>query len=322
MTEKHYLVINPNCHQGKGRERWQSISTTVKKQLPASVIEMVLENGLTLEKDLLPLLRSNNVHYIYSAGGDGGIHYLVNLLMKSPDINLDHVHLGAIGLGSSNDFLKPVFEKINDIPVRIQYKNGSLKSDVGKVEYKDKNGNELCEYFIINASMGVTATANYNFNHPDKLLRYLKSNFTSLAIVYAALKTIFTYKNINCKLSFNKKVIDSPVANINLLKIPYVSGSFHYSDHLRPDDGDLGLHICLDINKWELLQVLYRLAKGIFTNSPKTLSDRVSSFEISSDEPIIFECDGETFQSEQIHVSLIPSAIKLIKIDHHESPHY
>ena len=313
MFERHYLVVNPNCHQGKGGERWAAIRQQVKEQLPKDVIEIILENGISLEKELLPLLDSGNAHYIYNAGGDGGMHYLVNLLMKSTEVNLDHIHIGAIGLGSSNDFLKPFAAKIKDIPVSIQYKYGSLKSDVGKVGYIDQDGNPQTEYFIINASMGVTATANYNFNHPDRLLRYLKANFTNLAILYTAIKTIFTYNNMACTLEFNNSSIVSPVANINLLKIPFVSGSFRYSDSIAPNDGTFGLHICLDISKWELLQVLYRLGKGVFINGPKTLSDRVNSFTISSKKPIVFECDGETFLSEHIQVSLIPSKIQIIK---------
>jgi diacylglycerol kinase (ATP) len=313
MSEKHYLVINPHCHQGRGRERWAAISKQVKEQLPKDVIEIILENGTSLEKDLKPLLDSGTTHYIYNAGGDGGMHYLVNFLMKSSELNLEHVHIGAIGLGSSNDFLKPFAAKIRGIPVSIQYKYGSVKSDVGKVEYSNQNGTPQTEYFIINASMGVTATANYNFNHPDPLLRYLKANFTNLAILYTAIKTIFTFNNIVCNLEFNNTNILSPVANVNLLKIPFVSGSFHYSDAIAPNDGKFGLHICLDLNKWKLLQVLYRLGKGVFINGPKTLSARVNSFAISSTKPIVFECDGETFLSERIQVSLIPSKIQIIK---------
>jgi diacylglycerol kinase (ATP) len=306
------IVINPFCHQGQGWKRWNSIKNEVLKLLPVSTIEIVLEKEMQLEQVLLPLLQTTSSTYIISAGGDGSMHYLVNFLLSYSGIDLNTITLGAIGLGSSNDFLKPFNNKINNIPVRIDISSSVKNHDVGLATYYDEYNQYKEQYFIVNASFGVTATANWNFNNPGKILKFLKSNFTGGAILYTAVTTILQHKNINCKIKFDGTEMSMNVSNINILKIPFVSGSFWYNQIINADDGELGLNICRDMNKIELLKILTRLEKGKFSTTEKTISEKIQSFQLSSANPVIFECDGETELANQVSISVMPGAIKIL----------
>ena len=155
------------------------------QRLPSDCKEVVLEKGVTLKELLQPHLGQKERTLIVSAGGDGSVHYLVNHLLKDGKEYASNVTLGAIGLGSSNDFLKPFGEKIKGIPVRINYSKGTLLHDTGMVTYMDDANLEQRKFFIVNASVGVTAKANWNFNNPDYFLRFLKKQKTSSTIVYA-----------------------------------------------------------------------------------------------------------------------------------------
>lgn len=313
MNEACFLIINPHCHQGQGWRRWLSIKEEVLRRLPTDSKCLVLEPGARLEDLLLPLLQEDRPNLLISAGGDGGVHFLVNTLMHSCPAPIDNIVLGAIGLGSSNDFLKPFENRINKIPVRINYQGEVCWHDLGLLTYLDKAGNTQNQYFVINASFGVTAEANWNFNNPDRILQYLKSHFTDLAILYTAVKTILTYRNTTCQLQYNELEQQVAVSNINVLKIPYVSGSLRYSQDILPDDGQLGLNLCLNMTKLELLQILNQLGQGRFNLGQKTISTYTRSFQISADAPLVFECDGETAQSTHIEIGVLSRAIQIIK---------
>ncbi|MEP7376657.1 MAG: diacylglycerol kinase family protein [Chitinophagaceae bacterium] len=311
MYQSTYIIINPNCHQGRGWKRWLSIKNDVLKQIP-SAKELVTENGIDLNDQLSGLLQSNNEICLISAGGDGSIHYLVNMLLRSGGTGTPKVTLGAIGLGSSNDFLKPFQSTIKNIPVRINIAKPTLLHDAGRVLYTDEKNIRKEKFFIVNASFGATAQGNWNFNNPGKLLKWLKKNSTAAAINYTAITTILSYNNSFCSMSFNGEEKYTAISNINILKIPYVSGSLHYKQAILPDDGKLGLNICINMSKRELLQTLFNLEKGRFIETEKKISTYTDSFHLVSKTPIVFECDGETEKATDVQVSVIPQAIKLL----------
>jgi len=303
-----FIVINPHCHQGKGWMRWKSIRSQVIGQLPLAK-EMVTESIADLAVQLHPILSTDQQSCIISAGGDGSIHQIANMLLERNEP--DKHRLGAIGLGSSNDFLKPFRSFVGNIPVRIRTDSITLQ-DAGEINYIDQAHINQKRYFIINASMGVTAEGNWHFNNPGKVLTRIKQINTQAAITYTALKTILSYRNKAVRVHFNGTELLIGLSNINLLKVPYVSGSFHYQQNILPDDGVLGLNICANMSTWELVRTLMSLEKGKFHTGPRRISTLVDQFQICSATPIIFECDGETAESTDIRVSVLPQAIQLL----------
>lgn len=225
----------------------------------------------------------------------------------------DNHLIGAIGLGSSNDFLKPFHTFIKDVPVRINLNEPYQLQDVGLVKYIDENNIQKVKYFIINASFGITAEGNWKFNQPDIILKWLKKTNTEFAINYAAISSILGYRNKKMTFGYNDIQKTEFISNINILKTPYVSGSLCYRQNIHPDDGSLGLNICLNMNKTALLHTLLKLEKGIFVTNAKKLSTLVTQFDLKSNIPVIFECDGETEKVYQVKISVIPKAIRILK---------
>ena len=283
------------------------------KRLPSAEAEIVLEKGVNLTEVLPALLSSDEKLCFVSAGGDGSVHYLVNHLLTTPRNSTQQVTLGAIGLGSSNDFLKPFGEKIRNIPVRINRSGGSFLHDVGVATYRDEAGCLQKKYFIVNASLGVTAQANSNFNNPGTTLKFLKKHFSSGAILYTAVSTILSHKNTPFHLKYNDTELMVSISNINILKLPYVSGSFFYNQDISRDDGQLGLNVCMNMTKRELLYVLGKLQKGKFPAFEKTISVFTNNVSLTADESFVFECDGETEKATSLHVTILPNALSVLK---------
>lgn len=312
MDRKTLILINPRCHQGRGWKRWLMVRNEVAEALKSRPAEFVLEPGVELSTELPPLLESGQYKFLVSAGGDGSMHCLVNTLLKSPTISRERFSLGAIGLGSSNDFLKPFNTKIKNIPTRINLHSSINQHDVGLAKYYDAKNEYKDQYFIVNASFGITASANWNFNNPGLLLKFLKSNFTASAIFYTAVSAILRHKNFNCCLKYNSKQIVLTASNINILKVPFISGSFWYDQKISHDDGKLGLNICKNMDKMDLLKILSQLEKGKFSLGKKTIRETIHSFHLTSAVPVIFECDGETSMANNVSITIIPRAINVL----------
>lgn len=270
MPTKYAVLVNLDANNGRAARRWESIAAEVALRLPPGT-RVISFHPPTDLKPILKALLQEGVQGFVSAGGDGSANFLLNLLLRETGEDARPLILGGIGLGSSNDFIKPKQHFLQGLPTRLETQTASLV-DVGKAEFRDTSGEWKVQYFIANASLGVTAEANWFFNHGDWFVQFTKDRWTDLAIVYAALRTIMRFKNFQAILAFEREVLETKLSNLAVLKSPYVSGSFHFDDPVQRDDGFFGLNACLDMKKTELLGVLAGLAKGHFRGRPKTLS--------------------------------------------------
>jgi diacylglycerol kinase family enzyme len=310
MPTKYAVLVNLAANNGRAARRWESIAAEVVLRLPLDTQVISFRPPTDIKPKLNGLLQAGIQGFV-SAGGDGSANILLNQLMRQTGENARQLTLGGIGLGSSNDFIKPKQHFLKGLPTRLEVQNASLV-DVGKAEFRDGNGDWQTQYFIANASLGVTAEANWFFNHGDWFLRVTKDRWTDLAIVYAALRTIIRFENFHATLTFEQEKLETKLSNLAILKSPYVSGSFHFDDPVQRDDGFLGLNVCLDMKKTELLGVLAGLAKGRFRGRPKTFSIAKKDLSVQTQTPVALEMDGEIYQTTEVRFPVIPKAIRLM----------
>ena len=303
------LFVNLDANGGRAAKRWEKIAAEVEHTLPQGSRIATFCPPTNIEPLVKAALEDGFQGFI-SAGGDGSANFLLNLLMRETGENARHLWLGGIGLGSSNDFIKPKAHFIHDLPTRLDWEN-TMAVDVGKAAMLDAAGNWQTRYFIANASLGVTAEANWRFNHGDAFIRFFKNRWTDLAILYTAVRTIWAFRNFPAQLIFEEKTYETTLSNLAVLKSPFVSGSFRFDDPVERDDGFLGIDICLDMGKLELLGTLVGLAKGRFRDRPKTMSLATKHLTVRMDRPVAIEMDGEVFQTAEVQFSVISKALNL-----------
>lgn len=304
------VLVNLDANNGRAAQRWESIASEIMALLPPNPFIIKFHLPTDLESILNDLLADGYKVFV-SAGGDGSANFLLNLLMRFSGEDARHFWLGGIGLGSSNDFIKPKQHSLGGLPTRLDHQNARLV-DVGKVEFLDPLGEWHTRYFITSASFGVTAEANWFFNHDDGFIRFTKNRWTDLTIIYAALCAILRFQNYPASLTLEQETLELKLSNLTVLKSPYVSGSFHFDDTVQRDDGFFGLNVCMDMKKIELLGVFAGLAKGRFRGRPKTLSLAVKKLSVRMQAPVAMEMDGEVFQTSQAEFSVLPKAITLM----------
>ena len=310
IVQKIAVLVNENARQGKAAAIWQQARGAILANLFPSTEELRFTEPPNIESCLRELIASG-VNCFISAGGDGSVNTLLNGLMALRGRGAPPFFIGGIGLGSSNDFLKPFGGKIEGLPVRIDIQNARL-ADVGSVVFENENSGTIQQFFIANASLGVTAAANYYFNHPGFLLKKLKQNWTGGAIILAALRTIMCWKNEPIRLIINEKGENVLLSNLAIIKNPHVSGDFKYDQSIEQDDGWLGLNYCVGMNKIELLKTLADLSKGRFHDRPKRFSLMVKQLSIQADKLLALETDGEVQLAKNIHFEIVPKAVYLL----------
>jgi diacylglycerol kinase family enzyme len=303
------VLINKNSGGGTAERKWNLVYPQLN--LNGSTKTYFVGANDSSNEFILEALNEGKTDFVI-AGGDGSINYFLNHLLNlaDPEI-LKEVKIGAVGIGSSNDFHKPFRSKniVEKIPFKLNFKD-AIHRDVGCLIF-EKDSKTFKKYFLINASLGITAKGNNFFNNPDLILRFLKKINTQSAITYAAIKNIFTYKNFKVTMESNNESFTANVSNLGILKSPFFTGKLRYQSDPLPNNGLFDIHLYESLSKVKLLQLFYNLSKGISDTSLNKKFWRTDRITISSDKEFAVEFDGEVITTKSVEFSIIPRLIKV-----------
>ncbi len=306
-----HVFLNPTCHFGKGLEKWEKILPEMQQSLSFTYDELPSPESLD---DLLEKRITNGEKVFIAAGGDRTVNLLASALMKREGTNGPFI-LGAIGLGGSNDFHKPfsAYTEINGIPARLNWKE-AIPSDIILVQYRGARGNLLTRYSVINCSIGITAQANAFFNSRSPLVERIRQRSVEASVIYCALRTLFSYKNIPLTLMLNaEKTKKVRLTNLGVIKNPHFAGGFCYGTEIMPDDGKLGIHLAFNMRKWEVLKTMISLYKHNFPRNAKTDTWITPELTVECDNPFALEIDGEVVSTHFVRFDLMHKALRMCR---------
>lgn len=304
------ILLNKKACAATAYLKWNRI----KNLIPNLVGKYILIQSNEYSAQLLLNQFQNGERKFIAAGGDGTVNFLVNTLFANLEYEqFSTIQFGALGLGSSNDFHKPFCKNkfIANIPCKLDFDN-SYYQDLGKLLWVDEQNVIHNNYWINNSSVGVTAEANFLFNNSGKVLTTIKSINTNQAILYTAVKTILTYKNILVDLLYDEQLFSNiKLTNLGIVKNPNFSGSFCYNSPYAKNSGLFNLHICENMNKAQTLNVLYHLSHQKFIGLKNTKSIKAKAAKIVAKDSFAVEYDGEVIKTNQVEFSLIKNGIFL-----------
>jgi len=301
------VFLNPNCSFGEGASKWEKVKKQLRERIGDFDTEVITSPGEIYHQILKAV--TNDDYRLIAAGGDGTVNLILNAIMKLDDPSI--ITLGAVGLGSSNDFHKPVdpAATIGGIPVRTDFRN-AFRYDVIEVKYLDPDGSENIRYCLINASIGITAEGNAIFTSGGHLLKMIQRLSVETAITLSAIKAIITFRDIACRLKISESEFDAEVSNLGVIKNPHFTGKLCYDTKIEPDDGTIGINLCTDLNLLERINILTALYKHHFSGLPKTRCWKSSSLKVTSNRIFTLEMDGEIVRASIAEFNVIPKKVR------------
>jgi len=303
------IFVNPVCRYGRGRRIWALVEPALHQRFGGFDAEEI-RSVEGFESQVSTALATGERVFI-AAGGDGTVNLLLNTLLNFGATG-DDVILGAVGLGSSNDFHKPFRPEsfVERIPVRMDWQN-AVACDVIAVRYQNGGDGFSRRYCLINASIGLTAEANALYNSRPRSIALVQRISHEAAVVTSALQTIARYRNISAELSLEHQPAEPfRVTNLGVIKNPHFAGGLCYDTAIRPDDGQLGVNLCAGMTKWEAVMTLLRLYRKDFAGHPKTYSWLAGEFGLKSKTPFALEMDGEVVKTDRAVFNVLPGLMR------------
>ena len=294
------MIIIVNTHAGGGRatRRWAS----VRAEMDAAAMEGTAFLNRTMPEllELVHMRYARGERTFIAAGGDGTVNSMVNALVERPggagpahSDTLGHVSVGAVGLGSSNDFHKPRRRRsmLHGIPVAIDASR-TLPRDAVSVDITD-SGQTRTRWFMINGGFGITAAANTRFNGGGPLLRFLKQLSTPAAILLAIVRTLLSLRDLRLSItSGDGEAATHSVTNLAVLKSPWVSGSLSFPAAWTAP-GMMGVVQLSHARRAYIVRFLLDLLRGRCVPSSRCTHFLTPTLTVASATPVALEIDGE-----------------------------
>jgi diacylglycerol kinase family enzyme len=303
------VLLNPRARGGRGSQLWESIEPSLPAELETNVV--LLDDAGDWSRQIQEASRGG-VRAFIAAGGDGTVHALINaLFQREPEeaVVARELVIGAVGLGSSNDFHKPL-EFAADIPKKLSF-DDPRKRDVGRVILRSGDEDTSVRYFLVSASLGATAEGNAYFNAGRGLVGKVKGRFPSLGIAGAVLRTIVTHEPGAATFHEGPPGIgECSLSNLNVLKVPYVSGTLHYDLPVGAADGLLTAGLWVDMGPFGLASTIASLARGRYVESPKKLQWQAPVIELELPKSGPVELDGELYEADRVRFEVLPAAVR------------
>jgi len=322
------IFVNPRAGGQTAGDKWSDLRHDVLRRL-GPFTEIRSEDRSGLEDAVAYSYRHGERRFI-AAGGDGTVNAVLNALMRFAEKpGFAQTALGAIGIGSSNDFHKENRSPLSAaMPYRIDFTRVRAH-DVGRIDARCA-GTSVRRYFLVNASLGVTAEGNALFNRESGLISWLKRIHPGAAIPWAALSAIFRHVNAEMVVSFDSNDGEgaSPVSsggrrvrlsNLSVMKNPNISGGLRAGVRVACDDGRLGVWMEEGLSRIALLKLFLSLATGKGPTSGGYASGGSStvgmyrSVKVRGNAPFPLEYDGEVMFPSEAAFSIIPGALEVCR---------
>lgn len=299
MTAPAFVLLNPAARGGTGGQRFARLRPDLEARFRIRTVPLDRDGAwiLALRRAL-----TGGTRRVIAAGGDGTVHALANALLDL-DAPRDTV-LGALGLGSSNDYHKPVRKRIRGVPARLDVAAATPRDLL--VARWEQAGVPRREAVVVSASVGLVACANARFNEGDWLLDRLKRRWPPAAIAYAALATLVRQPALRARIELPTSRWRGRLASLSILETPHLSGSLHYDLPAAPDDAAVTVAVIERGPRRRLVRTLIGLRRGRFDGAPGTHHWVAPRLRVQLDEPAPLELDGELRTARAVCFHVLP----------------
>ncbi|MBC8645746.1 MAG: hypothetical protein H7X85_01175 [Thermoanaerobaculia bacterium] len=307
-TPRAFVLINRAAAQGEASRRYERVRELLATSFALEEAEM--DRAGKWQTDLGSALRSGRRVFL-AAGGDGTVNAVASALFaRREEVPLSRVTLGAVGLGSSNDFHKPLGRVVRGIPVRIDLGRAALR-DVVRASCEDGQGVVTERIFLVSASVGVAAAANALFNAPGRIGRVVKRRSVNMAVLIAAIRAILRHDGIPAVLRTRDSIERVQISNLSVSKTPHLSAGLRFEGPVAPDSGLFDVNLCHGMSRWRLLTTLARLARGRFLGRPGTRHWETGRLSVEIEERAAVELDGEIYLVRKVLFEVIPERVSV-----------
>lgn len=288
------FVVNPRAASGRAARVWSSLCDRIRSLRRATVVNC----GETASAATAIIAALNpRVRRVVAVGGDGTLHYTLNLLIAdAPDRDR---YLGLVPVGTGSDLARGL--GLETRPERALAQ--ALEAEPSPLDALRLTAAGQSRYFINEASLGLSALVVARVN---ALARRNTATFLK-----AALRELVNYQPRWARIRLDGETwweghfYLAVVANGS-----HFGKGMHIAPMADPHDGQADVIVVEAVPKARVLAWLPTIYLGKHLAAPFVYFARARSIDIETGaEPAVFEGDGEVTLPTPGNLTLVPGAV-------------
>jgi diacylglycerol kinase (ATP) len=307
-----HVIVNPMSGNGGTRRAWPTIDRRLER-LGYDVDFRMTESagdGARLGREAL----ESGADEVVVVGGDGTLNEVVNGLFTASHGEPPGVILSVIPSGTGRDFSRNIGLRSFDHALETLGAGTVASVDVARIDYHDAEGGRS-HYFVNAGDVGIGAETAALLNRSSKVLGGKISYFLGAA------RTVFSFQGRPARVVVDgEPVYDGKLAMACMMNGRMLAGGMLMAPEASMHDGLLDILILRDVPKYTLLfSLLPSVYFGRHLAHPAVAFLRGSTIEVTADEPLLFEADGEQPGTTDIRVVVLPGALRVRVPDRREA---
>ena len=288
-------------------DRWRRVQTHINNNghHPADVrMTKALGEATRLAREAA----QSGYQMVVAVGGDGTVNEVLNGLFENGAPLDGRTVLGIVPLGSGCDLARTLGITAETSPVLKTPRSRSTKKiDVGRVEFTDLQGKRRTRLFINIADLGAGGLVVEKANRAPAILGR-RPNY-----VWGILAAALFYRARRIKISIDANApIEVPTRNAIVANGRYFGRGFLAAPDAKLDDGLFDIVNVGDFGALEAVWNVPRLRNGTHLSHPKVSHYRGRRVEVTSDENVLLEMDGDLVGTLPVTCEVIPAAINVM----------
>ena len=279
------VAINPTSGQGRGARLASEVVGFLKREK----IEHVAISGISaddLKERIENFLKSNHITGIFSVGGDGLAHLILQIAVPA------HIPFAIIPAGTGNDIVRTLGWSLDHL-------EPYLKRVVAESPQPIDLGNVDSEWFAAILSTGFDSVVNERANRlswPSGPQRY------NVAIALELPK----FRAIHYRLELDNETIETEAMLIAIGNGRSYGGGMFVCPSARIDDGLFDVMILKPVSKFEFLKVFPKVYSGSHIHHPQVEIVRSSKVRLTANA--VAYADGERIGPAPISAECVRAA--------------
>jgi YegS/Rv2252/BmrU family lipid kinase len=288
--KKYCFLVNPTAGGGTCEYRFKILEDTIRKSNIDYDVEYSEYKG-----HLAKFLGEKKYDYeiFIIVGGDGTI------LEFCQSIYGCNVVFGIIPMGTGNDFAKALKIPLDE--------NDALNNILHNYKVTDIDAGLVNEKVFINISgMG------YDVEVLKKIDIYKKKFHGMTAYLFAILHALINFKLTPMKITYDNTTVVQNVMIIAVANGTHFAGGINISPESILNDGSFDVCIIRDIGRIKFLTILPKIIKGKHLNLNCVDYLKVEKIEITSQDKLEIQLDGEIMCSTPAKFEVKSKAFKVL----------